>query len=180
MSGTDSDSDSSGGHPAPPSLTASGRPARGATGRDGRIAVAYSPLVVQATGRRRATPEAAAARDARREAAVAAAFEALVSRGGFQHTVLRDPRPGASHGAELGNVWTLGSLPAPVMRAVADALQEKQLPTTSRRGARPRPSPRCRRGGGPPRGCVHGIPAGPTPLNPPPPPPPRCSGAWAA
>jgi hypothetical protein len=74
MSGNDSDSS---GGPAPPSPTrrpGSGRPARGATGRgDGRIAVAYSPLAVQATGRRRATPAAAAARDARREAGRAGA-----------------------------------------------------------------------------------------------------------
>ncbi len=95
-SSTDSASASSGGSdggsptpPPPKRRPGTGRPARSATGRgDSRIAVASSALRQQATGRGKSTPEATAERDARREASIAAAFEALVTRGGFEHTVL--------------------------------------------------------------------------------------------
>jgi hypothetical protein len=93
-SGSDSDSDSAA---PPPAVTAYGRPARAATGRGDAMKppVAYTPLT-QATAR----PSKAAAEAARR-AEVAAAFRRLVDDKGFQHTVLRDPRPGPGHGPNL-------------------------------------------------------------------------------
>jgi hypothetical protein len=85
-------SDSSDSDAAPP-VTASGRPARAATGRGDAMKrpVAYTPRASQATGEAKSTPAAKAAAEAARRAAVAAAFRRLVDDKGFQHTVLCDP-----------------------------------------------------------------------------------------
>jgi hypothetical protein len=126
---SDSSSGSDSGAAPPPAVTASGRPARAATGRGDAMKrpVAYTPRTSQATGEALSTPAASAASAAARRAEVAAAFRRLVDDKGFQHTALRDPRPGPRHGAELGNVWTLASLPGGVKRAVAEAILDKKL-----------------------------------------------------
>jgi hypothetical protein len=123
-----SDSSGSDSDPPPPGLTASGRPARAAVGKGDatKPPVAFTPHVSRAHGSRMSTPETMAAAEAAQKSKVAAAFAGLVQRG-FQHTVLRDPRPGPGHDAVLGNVWTLESLPGDAKRAVAEALQKKDL-----------------------------------------------------
>jgi hypothetical protein len=143
MSGSSGSDSDSGSDSAPPATTASGRPARAATGRGDAMkrSVAYTPIPSRATGGARGTPAASAAAEAARRAEVAAAFRRLVDDKGFQHTVLRDPRPGPGHGAELGSVWTLAGLPGGVKRAVAEAILDKKLFDYLQARRRPRWAP---------------------------------------